>query len=143
MDFGGTFGGHQNPSNVEAGHSCINMILVSNVVKRAKDYGSSQPKLGKEHTPPEVPLHIEKPKVIPRIPKGLLKCSAHNPNAQDAQHYSIFKDLGQNTYAMSYLEVLHTFPLQRKALLNSLGMVDSHPSTVIRFETHKVQPLFP
>ena len=30
-----------------------------------------------------------------------------------------------------------------KALLTSLGMVDSNPSTVIIFETHEVQPHFP
>ena len=47
----------------------------------AKYYGLSQPNVGKEATPPEVPFHIDKPDVIPRIPKGFLKHSGHNPNA--------------------------------------------------------------
>ena len=44
---------------------------------------------------------------------------------------------------MSALEVLRTYPSQRKSLLNALGMVDSHPSIVIRFESHEVHPRFP
>ena len=54
---------------VEGDHSWINMMLTANVVTRAKDYGSSQPNVGKEPTPPEVPLYIENPEGIPPIPK--------------------------------------------------------------------------
>ena len=43
---------------------------------------------------------------------------------------------------MFALEFLQTFPSQRKYLLYSLGVVDSHPSIVIKFETHEVQPHF-
>ena len=61
------------------------MVFVVKVVTRAKDYGSSQPDLGKEPTPFGIPLRIEnpmdKPKATPHIPKGVLKCSRHNPNA--------------------------------------------------------------
>ena len=61
------------------------MVHVAKVVTHAKDYGLSQPDLGNEPTPPESPLHIEKPmdkpEVAPHIPKGVLKCSGHNPNA--------------------------------------------------------------
>ena len=48
------------------------------VVIHAKDYGSSQPDLGKEPAPPGSPFCIEnrvdKPEVAPSIPKGVLKC---------------------------------------------------------------------
>ena len=41
---------------------------------------------------------------------------------------------------MSTLEVLHTFPPQRKALLSSLGVADGSSPSVIKFETHGFQP---
>ena len=99
--------------------------------------------MDKEPTPPKVPLHFDKPKVIPRISKGVLKFLEHNPNARDTQHYSIVEDLGQTPCVMSALKVLQTFSSHRNDLLTALGMVDSHPSTVIKFETHEVQHLFP
>ena len=59
--------------------------MLSKFVTRAKDYGSSQPSPGKEPDPPGSPLRIEKPmdkpEAAPRIPKGVLKRSRHNPNA--------------------------------------------------------------
>ena len=68
-----------------SGHGCINMVRAMKVVTRAKDYGSSQPSLGKEPDPPGSPLRIEKPmdkpEAAPRIPKGVLKHLGHNPNA--------------------------------------------------------------
>ena len=68
-----------------SGHGCINMVHAMNLVTRTKDYGSSQPNLGKEHDPPGTPLHIEKIvdklEVSPRIPNGVLKRLGHNPNA--------------------------------------------------------------
>ena len=79
------YGGNQNPLKVAPGHGCINMVKASKVVTRAKDYGLSQPDLGKEPSPPKIPLRIEnstdKLESPPRIPKGFLKCSGHNPNA--------------------------------------------------------------
>ena len=69
-----------------SGHGCINMVRAMKVVTHAKDYGSSQPDLGKEPAAPESPLRIEnrpvdKPEVTPHIPKGVLKCSGNNRNA--------------------------------------------------------------
>ena len=97
-----------------------------------------------KYNTPEVPLHInkpvEKPKVTPHIPKGILKCLGHNLNSQSSQHYSIVEDLGKTPCAISALEFLQIFPLHRKALLTALDMVDSNPSTTVRFETHEVQP---
>jgi hypothetical protein len=53
--------------------------------------------------------------------KGVLKFSAHNPNARASQNYSIVKDLGQTPCVMSPLEVLQTCPSQRNAFLSMLG----------------------
>ena len=129
--------GTPNPSDTVSVHGCINMMSAENVVTRSKDYGTSQPDLGKEPAPPESSLRIEKPsnkpESPPRIPKGVLKRLGHNPNARAAQHYYIVEDLGQNPYAMSSLEFLQTFPLQRKTLLYSLRVVDPNPSTMIKF----------
>ena len=78
-------GGDQNPLETSIGHGCINMVHATKVVTRAKYYGSSPPDLGKEPTPTESPFHIEnpmdKPDITPCIPKGVLKCLGHNPNA--------------------------------------------------------------
>ena len=69
-----------------SGHGCINMVRATKFVTRTKDYGSSQPDLGKEPDPPGSPLCIEKPvdkpKVAPHIPKRVLKHLGHNPNAR-------------------------------------------------------------
>ena len=50
--------GDQNPLEANTGHGCINMVRATNVVTHEKDYGLSQPNLGKEPTPPESPLCI-------------------------------------------------------------------------------------
>ena len=84
VDLGCASDGTQNPPEVTLGHSCIIMVKDSKVVTRAKYYGSSQPDLGKESTPPEIPMRIEKPtdkpEVPPRISKVVLKQSRHNPD---------------------------------------------------------------
>ena len=73
IDPGFASGGNQNPPEATSGHGCINMMSASKVVTRTKDYGSSQLDLGKEPSPPESPLQIEKPmdkpEAAPRIPK--------------------------------------------------------------------------
>ena len=81
-------GGDHDPLEACNFHGCINMVCAAKVVTLAKDYGSSQPNLGKEPDPLGSPLHIEKPvdkpEFAPCIPKGVLKSSRHNPNAQAA-----------------------------------------------------------
>ena len=125
------------------------MVHDTKVVTRAKDYGSSQPNPGKEPEPPGTPLRIEKlvdkPEVSPRIPKGVFKCLRHNPNpnARAAQNYSVVEDLGQTPCVMYALELIHTFPPQRKSLLSTLGVADGSSPSVIKFETHGVQPFLP
>ena len=44
---------------------------------------------------------------------------------------------------MSTLEVLQNCPLQRKALLSTLGVNDDNYSSVIKFETVGLQPYLP
>ena len=77
--------GDQDPPEATNGHGCINMVHATKVVTHAKDYGLSLPDLGKETTPPESPLLIEKPmdkpKVAPHIPEGVLKRLGNNTNA--------------------------------------------------------------
>ena len=78
-------GGDKDPSEASTSHGCINMVRATKAMTRVKDYGSSQPDLGKEPPPTKIPLCIEntsdKPKSVPQNPKGVLKCSGHNPNA--------------------------------------------------------------
>jgi hypothetical protein len=88
-------------------------------------------------------LQIEKPEPPPRIPKGVLKRSTHNPNARATQNYSIVEDLGQTPCAMSALEVLQTCPSQRNALLSTLGALEPSGSKVIKFDVTDVKPHLP
>ena len=78
-------GGDKDPSEASTSHGCINMVCATKVVTHAKDYGSSQPDLGKEPPPTKSSLLIEnpmdKPESVPRIFKGVLKHLGHNPNA--------------------------------------------------------------
>ena len=96
----------------------------------------------KNLSPPGTPLCIEKPtdkiEAAPRIPKGVLKRSGHNPNARATKNYSVVEDLGHTPCAMSALEVLQSFPSQRKALLSALGVNGDDSSSVIKFETHVI-----
>ena len=86
---------------------------------------------------------MDKPEIAPRILKGVLNNSGHNPNARDAQNYSVVEDLGHTPCAMSTLEVLQSCPSQRKALLSTLGVNDDNSSSVIKFETMGLQPCLP
>jgi hypothetical protein len=109
---GNASSGSQNPSAHDGGHLCVNMVKSQiDVATRSRDYGSSQTVLGPEPPPPlETPLQIDKPEPLPHILKGVLKRSSHNPNARDAQNYSIVEDLGQTPCVMSALEVLQMCP---------------------------------
>jgi hypothetical protein len=88
-------------------------------------------------------LQIEKTEPLPHIPKGVLKCSAHNPNARGTQNYLIVEDLGQTPCAMLALEVLQMCPSQRNALLSSLGSLDLCGLKVIKFDVMDVRPRLP
>ena len=63
--------------------------------------------------------------------------------ARDAVNYSIVDDLAQTPIAMSALEVLKMCPMQRKALLATLGAVDPYDSKLITFNTENGEPCMP
>ena len=58
---------------------------------------------------------------IPRIP---LRQNVHNPHARAAHNYSLVDDLDESHVAMSVLEVLQTYPSQRKSFLSALWEVN-------------------
>jgi hypothetical protein len=97
---------------------------------------------GKESHDLLPPLHIEKTmgETMTLIPKGVLKKASHNPNARVDQNYSIIEDLAQTSCVMSSLEVLHSFPSQRKMLLSILGVVESANSRSIIFNPSDHEP---
>jgi hypothetical protein len=139
-------GGSQNPPSQDGDRVCINMVDAKiDIATRSRDYSSSKASTSLEAPPPppEMNLQIEKPEPPPRIPKGVLKRSTHNPNARAAQNYSIVEDLGQTPCAMSALEVLQTCPSQRNALLSALGALEPSGSKVIKFDVTEVKPRLP
>jgi len=78
-----------------------------------------------------------------RIPKGVFKKASHNLNARAAQNYSVVEDLAQTPCTMFVLEVLHSFPLQRKALLSTLGLVETCNSRAIVLDPTNLKPRLP
>ena len=65
------------------------------------------PEKGKSIDETSNPLTIEKPvEPMPKILKGVLKKTLHNPNAMAAANHSIFEYLSQTPCVMSALEVL-------------------------------------
>jgi hypothetical protein len=82
----------------------------------------------------------EPPLFIPHIP---LRKNVHNPQARAAQNYSLVDELAQSPMAMSVLEVLQTFPTQRKSLLSSLGIVNPADTRLITFDLDSGEPRLP
>ena len=94
---GNAVGGSKNPLSQDGDRLCINMVDAKvHVAIRSQDYSSSEAIPGPEYPPPplETTLQIEKPEPPPRILKGVLKFSTHNPNARATHNYSIVEDLG-------------------------------------------------
>jgi hypothetical protein len=123
---------------------------------QAKDYPSSKEKV--DAIPPSLvqpypttpptngPLHLERPSldtVLRSPPKGVVRKSAFNPHACVAQKYSIVEDLAQAPSAMSALEVLQSFPIQRKALLKDIGEIDPTYMNLIIFDLEDHIPRLP
>jgi hypothetical protein len=122
------------------------MRVDAHLQTRAHDYRMPESaEKGKEAPDPLPPLHIKKTmgETMTHIPKGAFKKSSHNPNARASQNYSVIEDLAQTPCAMSSLEVLQSFPSQRKALLSSLGVVEPANSGSIIFYPSNVKPHFP
>jgi hypothetical protein len=114
---------------------------------RAKDYSSSKEKVDvippslvqpSPTTPPtNDPLHLERlslDTVLHPPPKGVVQKSAFNSHAHATQNYNIVEDLAQAPSMMSTLEVLQSFPIQHKALLNAIGGIDPTDTNLIIFD---------
>ena len=87
------------------------------------------------------PLQIKRTTsyLVLRPPKASIKHTTHNPNAKATQNYNIIEDLAQATCAISAMEVLQSFPMQRSELLSVLGVQDPNSSNTISFST-QVKP---
>jgi hypothetical protein len=113
---------------------------------REHDYSKpSTSKKGKEADLPYLPLQIEKTlgEIMTCIPKGAFKKASHNLNARATQNYSVVEDLSQTPCAMSSLEVLQSFPSQRKALLTALGSTETCNLGTIMLDTTNLKPRLP
>jgi hypothetical protein len=77
------------------------------------------------------------------IPKGVFKKDSHNFNARASHKYSMVEDLTQTPCAMFALEVLQSFPSQRKALLSTLGSIGTCNPGVIVLDPTKLNPRLP
>ena len=67
----------------------------------------------------------------------------YNLNVRAAQHYSIVEDLAQALCAMYALEVLQSYPSQRKALLQAIGVVDSANASLLSFDPENSESRLP
>jgi hypothetical protein len=141
-------GSHENfppPNN----SSFANVYMVKSdafITTRAHDYSKpSAPEKGKEVEIPSLPLQIEKTlgETMMHIPKGAFKRDSHNPNARAAQNYSVVEDLSQTPCAMSTLEILQSFPTQRKALLTALGSTETCNPRTIMLDMTDLTPRLP
>jgi hypothetical protein len=73
----------------------------------------------------------------------VVRKSSFNPHARAAQNYSIVEDLAQAPSAMSALEVLQSFPTQRKALLKAIGGINPTDTNLIIFDLEDHIPRLP
>jgi hypothetical protein len=127
----------------------MNVYMVKSdafIATRACDYSKpSASEKGKEAEIPSLPLQIKKKlgETMTRIPKGAFKRDSHNPNARAAHNYSVVEYLSQTPCAMSTLEVLQSFPAQRKALLTALGSTETCNPGTIMLDTTDLKPRFP
>jgi hypothetical protein len=137
--------GNQNPSTHEGDHLCVNMVKSQiNVATRSHDYGSSQIVTGPESPPPlETPLQIENPEPLPRIPKGVLKRSAHNPNARACPKLFDCRRSGSNPLCDVGFGGAPDVSFIEECLVIYLGSLDPCGSKVIKFDVTDVKPRFP
>jgi hypothetical protein len=142
-------GGSQEPSPSLNNPTFVNVYMVKGdafISTRAHDYSKpSTSEKGKEDELPSLPLQIEKMlgEIMTHIPKGAFKKYSHNPNARAAQNYSVVEDLSQTPCAMSSLEVLQSYPSQRKSLLTTLGSIKTCNLGTIMLDTTDLKPCLP
>jgi hypothetical protein len=97
-------------------------------------------------SPPNGPLHLKRlglDTVLHPPPKGVVRKFVFNPHAHVVQNYNIVEDLAQAPSAMSSLEVLQSFPTQRKALLKAIGGIDPIDTNLIIFDLEDHVPRLP
>jgi hypothetical protein len=98
-------------------------------------------------TPPtNAPLHLEWLSLNTFLrppPKGVVRKSSFNCHARAAQNYNIVEYLAQEPSAMSGVEVLQSCPIQRKALLKSIGGIDPTDMNLIIFDLEDHIPRLP
>ena len=129
-----------------ANSSSVNILMVDYVdlTTRAKNYDKQPEGESSTHTDsPSMPhsngpLTLEKPtfEALSHPSKRALQCA-------NCQHYNIIEYLAQALCAMLALEVLHSFPTQRKALLNAIGAVDSADTSHLYFDPKNSEPCLP
>jgi hypothetical protein len=131
-------GGSQGPSLSSNNPAYMNVYMMKGDVfiwTRVHDYSKPRnSEKGKEVKLPSLPLQIEKTlgETMTRITKGAFKKYSHYPNVRATHNYSMVEDFPQTPYAMSTLEVLQSFPSQRKALLTALGSTKTcNPGTIM------------
>jgi hypothetical protein len=144
-----TKGGSQETDPPPTNPSSMNVYMVRGdafISTRAHNYSKpSASEKGKEDDLPSLPLQIEKMlgETMTCIPKGAFIKSSHNPNARAAQNYPVVEDLSQTPCAISSLEVLQSFPSQRKALLTALGSTETCNMGTIMLYTTDLKPRLP
>jgi hypothetical protein len=142
-------GGNQETFLPPNNPSSMNIYMVRGdafITTKVHSYSkSSASEKGREDDLPSLPLYIEKTsgETMTCIPKGAFKKSSHNPNARAAQNYFVVEDLSQTPCAMSALEVLQSFPTQRKALLTTLSSTDTCNPGTIMLDTIDLKPCLP
>jgi hypothetical protein len=142
-------GGSQETYPPPNNSSSANVYMVRGdalITTRAQDYSKpSTSEKGKEAELPSLPLQIENTlgEMMTHIPKGAFKKASHNPNAMVAQNYSVVEDLSQTPCAMFALEVLQSFPAQRKALLTALGSTETCKLGTIMLDMTDLKPCLP
>jgi hypothetical protein len=96
----------------------------------------------KEAKNPSLPLQIKNTLVekMTQIPKGAFNKASHNPNARVTQNYSMVEDLSQTPCVMSSLEVLQSFPSQRKDMLVSLESIETCNLGMIILDMNDLKP---
>jgi hypothetical protein len=142
-------GGSQGPSPSSNNPASVNVYMMKGdafISNREHDYSKTSTfEKGKEVEIPSLPLEIEKTlgKTMTCIPKGAFKKASHNPNARAAHNYSVVEDLSQTPCTMSTLEVLQSFPSERKALLAALGSTETCNPSTIMLDTTNLKPCLP
>jgi hypothetical protein len=142
-------GGSQGPPLSSSNPSSVNVYMMKGSVDIAtRTHKYIMPNIYekvKEDENPPLPLQIEKTlgETMTCIPKGAFKKASHNPNARATQNYSVVEDLSQTPCAISALEVLQSYPSQRKALLVSLGSAETCNLGMIMLDTTNLKPHLP